>query len=181
MIHLKCFTATGLFIVGVIAVVSRRISFASAENLDNEIIKLAGVFDLTNYDWGPDLIAVTERLINDGEWGIITPDTAVRIAFDLADTNCDQTTAINSYWEVRERNGNQPVHGVIGCRCSSASMGLARISQLEQVPHVSQASNSVLLSNAEEFPFFSRLVPPNNEYGEGKGSVPTSQKSLFVA
>ena len=45
-------------------------------------------------------------------------------------------------------------------------MTLARLTGLEKVPHLSPASNSAALSDKEEFPFFSRLVAPNDERGE---------------
>lgn len=57
-------------------------------------------------------------------------------------------------------------------------MSIGRFSGLEGVPHVSQAANSALLSDTKEYPFFSRLVPPNNGTGEGK-PVKTSRFEEF--
>ena len=47
---------------------------------------------------------------------------------------------------------------MIGCRCSGASIAVARIAGLEQVPQVSMGSTSKKLSDKEEFPFFSRVT-----------------------
>lgn len=78
----------------------------------------------------------------------------------------DETTAARSWWKLREENGDRPLDGIIGARCSGASSTLARISGLEKVPHLSPASNSAALSNKEEFPYFSRLTAANDARGE---------------
>jgi len=67
---------------------------------------------------------------------------------------------------MRTVNGNRPPHGIVGARCSGASIQLARIAGLEGVPQLSPASNSARLSDDTEFPFFSRLLAPNDERGE---------------
>jgi len=80
---------------------------------------------------------------------------------------CDETTTMRSYWKIRTENGNKPMHGVIGARCSGATMALSRIAALENVPQISPSSDSAQLSNDIEFPNFSRMVSPNDERGEG--------------
>ena len=132
---------------------------------DPNLITLAGIIDTTTYTWAPDIFHVTVSLLNQGEWNVLPPDT--RIEYQLGNSNCDETTAVRTYWNLRTMNGGKPMHGVVGARCSGASVSLARISGLEGVPHLSPASNSARLSDEEEFPFFSRLVAPNDENGEG--------------
>ncbi|CAB9504946.1 TCDD-inducible poly [ADP-ribose] polymerase [Seminavis robusta] len=134
------------------------------DNEDQTVIKLAGLFDTSNYVWGPDVFAVTVQLINQGWWDVLNPGD--RLEYDLRNTACDETTAVRSYWGLRSANGNKPMHGIIGARCSGASISLARVAGLEAVPQLSPASTSSLLSNKYEFPSFSRMVAPNNERGE---------------
>ena len=134
-------------------------------NESSSQIRLAGIFDLTTYDWGFDVFEVTVQLINEGLWDILPPGT--RLVYDLEDAKCDETTAARAYWDLRTDNYGEFLHGIIGCRCSGPTTSLARISGLEGVPQVSFASNAASLSDSMEFPFFSRLVAPNNDDGEG--------------
>jgi ABC-type branched-subunit amino acid transport system substrate-binding protein len=138
----------------------------SLEPQQEDVITLACIFDTTSYRWAPDVIATTVKLINEGWWDVLKPGQ--RLEYHLQDSNCDATTAARGYWKLRTLNGNQPMDGVFGARCSDASIMLATISGLEGVPQVSPSSNAAKLSDAKEFPFFSRLVAPNNGEGQGK-------------
>ena len=90
----------------------------------------------------------------------------LRLEYSLANSNCDSTNATRAYWKLRTANNHRPMHGIVGARCSGASASLARISEGDGVPQVSPASNAAELSDDIRFPFFSRLVAPNNEFGE---------------
>jgi Receptor family ligand binding region len=138
-------------------------------------IYIAGIFDLDAFDWGPDIFEYTVKLINEGHWDIFVPPSGnggagdqqqqQQLVYALKNEACDDTTAVRGYWDLRTQNGNKPMDGIIGCRCSGPSISLARISGLEKVPQISPTSNSAKL-NTREFPYFSRLVAPNNEQGE---------------
>jgi hypothetical protein len=53
------------------------------------------------------------------------------------------------------------------CQCAAVQNGILRsVPGLEGVNMLSPASTSSKLSNKEDYPFFSRLVAPDNEQGE---------------
>lgn len=132
-------------------------------------IRIAGIIDTTVYNWAADVFATTVQLINEGWWDIL-PE-GFRLMYDLEDAGCDATTAVRAYWKLRSVNNNdnkRPIHGIVGGRCSAATVSLARFASLEGVPQISPASQTTRLSNEEEFPYFSRLMAPNNDQGESK-------------
>lgn len=135
----------------------------SCAQSDDEIY-LAGIMDTTSYTWCPDVFEFTVERLNEGYKNILSGNQS--LSYTLVNSNCDETTAVTEYWKLRTLHGNQPPDGIVGARCSGASVSLARISQQEQVPHISPSSNSAKLSDNEEFPYFSRLVAPNDETGE---------------
>jgi len=98
-------------------------------------------------------------LINDHSdgWFDDVLDDGTVLEWTIADDDCDATTAARAYWDLRTQNGGKP-HGIVGCRCSDASIAVARIAGLEEVPQISPSSTSPTLSNTEEFPFFFRVI-----------------------
>jgi ABC-type branched-subunit amino acid transport system substrate-binding protein len=68
------------------------------------------------------------------------------------------------FWDAW-RDWGEPLHGVIGARCSSASMAIAQIAGLDHVPQISMSSTSASLSNMAAYPYFFRTVAPDNEHG----------------
>ena len=145
---------------------------------NGNVISLTGIYHTSHFTWAEDAFEVTVDLLNQGAWGDILP-VGTRLEYQLDDSECDETTAVRSYWKYRalaasrdnHRNhqdkNNNHLQGIIGARCSGASVSLARISGLEEVPMLTPASSLGRLSNEEEFPFFSRMVAPANEFGEG--------------
>ncbi|MHA7927797.1 MAG: hypothetical protein ACX936_21575, partial [Marinobacter sp.] len=133
---------------------------------DGTNIYLAGVYDLISYTWAPDVFAVTVKLVNEGFFDDLTLPAGHHLTYDLVNAACDESTAVREYWNVRTANNNKPPLGIIGARCSGASIQLARVSGLEGVPQLSPASTTAQLSDDSEFPYFSRLVAPNDEGGE---------------
>ena len=104
-------------------------------------IKLAGIVDTTNYAWAETLFAVTIKLLNDPNNGFFDNLSAPLppISYEVLDGGCDGYTALASYWLV------QPVHALIGARCTGASIPLAWMGALENVPQISMASTSARL------------------------------------
>jgi Receptor family ligand binding region len=139
---------------------------------DPNTIYLAGItpVDTTDFAWTADIFEYTVQLINEGWRDDILPgfgnNDGLRLTYSLENSNCSENLAVRRYWALRTKNGNVPPHGVIGDRCSGATISLARITGLESVPLVSPASTSAKLSSNDDFPFFSRLVAPDNEHGE---------------
>jgi hypothetical protein len=136
-------------------------------------VYLAGMFDLAptvHYaSYFKHHFALAVDLINnhsDGLWDDVL--TGAKIETNLVDTQCLERKGFPAYWSMRE--WGQPLHGVIGCRCSGASMAVANIAQLDQVPQISSASTSPRLSNTLDFPYFYRTVTPDGPKG-GAGAV----------
>jgi hypothetical protein len=80
------------------------------------------------------------------------------------DAMCDASVAAPAYYDMKATWG-APLHGIMGCRCSSASMAVARVAGLDKVNMVSMSSTSAKLSDMVEFPFFSRVAAPDNGGG----------------
>lgn len=60
------------------------------------------------------------------------------------------------------RNTSTPTTGIIGATASGVSIHVAGLSRLFEVPQVSYASTSPLLSNRDQFSFFYRTIPPDD-------------------
>ena len=105
-------------------------------------IKLAGIVDTTNFAWAEALFAVTFGLLNErgnGFFDELGDYDLPEISHEVLDGGCDGYAAVAAYWGVR------PVHGLVGARCSGASIPLAWMSALDNVPQVSMASTSARL------------------------------------
>lgn len=149
-------------------------SLVASQNQTQERIFIAGVFDTVVFDWGFEIFNLTVSLLNnrtDGFHDDIFPDGTL-IEFDVVNDDCDDTKATQAYWSLRngtsivDDSGSNEMHGVVGSRCSGASIAIARIAALEGIPQVSPVSTSARLSDDNEYPFFSRMVAPGNANGE---------------
>jgi len=146
------------------------------------IVDIAGIFDATSFEWGGEIFDFTLSLLNDRTdgWhddvfasdvdevvGGVNATRQTRIRWHFGDSACDGTAAGKAYWRIRtDTLGGVPPLGIVGARCSSASVAIARISGLEGVPQISPSSTSALLSDKADFPYFSRTVAPDDATGQ---------------
>jgi ABC-type branched-subunit amino acid transport system substrate-binding protein len=138
---------------------------------------LGGIIDTTAFTWIPDIFEYTVQLINQGGWrddvlqGFGPDEGDLKLSYAIGNSECSESAAVRRYWELRTQNQNIPPHGIIGARCSEASIALAHTSGLECVPMLSPSSGTAQFSSSpDEFPFFSRMVAPDNERG-GVGAL----------
>ena len=131
---------------------------------DPNVISFGGIFDTTQNDWAPDVFEVAVKLINKGWWDALPVEEGLlRLEYSLHNSNCSESSATRAYHELRT---TRRLNGLVGARCSGVSMSLARMSEGDNIAHVSPVSSSVRLSSSKYFPLFSRLVAPNDEHGE---------------
>jgi poly [ADP-ribose] polymerase 10/14/15 len=147
------------------------------ETSDNSIY-LAGIYDKDSFWWGEDIFEVTVKLYNEGFFDYemntgnqIMSRREYELYYQLADSNCDETQVIRAYWDLRTKNGGRPMDGVVGARCSGASLSLATVTDVENVPQVSPSSTSTKLSDDYKYRTFSRVVAPEDENGEAGAMV----------
>ena len=158
----------------------QRRSLQQRQSIDSSIF-IAGVFDTTNFDWGNELFNFTISMLNNRTDGwhddIFENEPAVTIDWAVQDAACDAGIATRAYWDLRRPEQVPVMHGLIGCRCSDASIAVARIAGLENITQVSPTSTSARLSDDEEFPFFSRVVAPDDASG-GVGALVAMLRSF---
>lgn len=130
---------------------------------ENSGVTLAGILDLSNHEWAETVFQVTIDLLNDKNDGFFDADLAALgpIEYEIRDSACDPYEALSEYWNVRA-----VADGVIGARCSGASTPLAWLGGFDNIPQVSPMSTSAKLSNKSEFPYFSRVVSPDDQRGQ---------------
>jgi len=130
-------------------------------NTDPNVLHIAVIFDVTNFDYGHEIFNFTFSLLNDHNngWHDDVLNDGSILEWKIADSACNATLATRAYWDLRTQSGGT-IHGVIGCRCSGASIALARIAGLDNVTQNSMSSSSPKLSNVFDFPYFSRVVSP---------------------
>jgi hypothetical protein len=149
-------------------------SACSANGSATGHVYLGGVFDVSSAvgyaDYTKHHFTLAVDLINnhtDGLWDDVLTDAQIQIS--MADSDCNELKAAPAYWGIRD--WGQPLHGVIGCRCSAASMAVAAVARLEQVPQISFSSTSARLSDKTHFPYFFRTVTPDGPKGGGGAMV----------
>ena len=72
--------------------------------------------------------------------------------------------SVDSYWNsIRSYWGPDQPHGMVGCKTSDSSEGLAQITSLEHIPVISPSSTSYRI---EEFKNFFRTIAPDDENGQ---------------
>ena len=113
----------------------------NTRELQNAGISLAGILDTSNFHWAETIFSVTVDLLNDKNNGFFDDELSSLgpISYQVLDAACEGDTALSQYWLVR------PVDGVIGARCSGASIPLAWVGALDNVPQISMSSTSAKL------------------------------------
>jgi len=131
--------------------------------LVNDNIRLLGLFDTESWDWGEELFNYTLSMINDRNdgWQDDIMGNGTFLEWDVKNSACDGTTASRAYWADRTDNDDIPPHGLVGCRCSAASISSANVAGLDGVTQVSPASTAKELSDKSQYPFFARTVASN--------------------
>lgn len=157
-------------IISFLALLGSSLPLATSQEVDDSIY-LTGLLD-SSYWWVEDIFGFTVQAYNEGFFTDANgnPLNNRRLTYDLADSACDEMEAVRAYWRLRTENGNTPPDGVVGCRCSGASLSLARLTSVENVPQVSPASSAAKLSDSD-LQTFSRLVAPQDERGEAAAMV----------
>ena len=114
------------------------IAESPADLPQNDNIRILGLFDTENWEWGEELFTTTLQMINDptNGWHDELMMNTSFIEYDVRNSACDGSTASKEYWAYRTENGGVPPHGLMGCRCSSSSISSARVASLEGVPQV---------------------------------------------
>ena len=76
---------------------------------------------------------------------------------------------------------NPPTSGIIGAAASSVSVPVASLVRLFQVPQVSYASSSAILSNRDRYEYFYRTIPPDNQQARAMIDVLLKFKWTYVS
>mmetsp|Transcript_48702 Transcript_48702/g.72299 ORF Transcript_48702/g.72299 Transcript_48702/m.72299 type:complete len:894 (-) Transcript_48702:279-2960(-) len=146
-------------------------SLCTMEEIESGKIFIAGLFDTTNNPEWEEHFNFAVSMINDhtdGWYDDILLDTDLETV--VVNSDCNPKVAVSSYWDLKNQRG-RALHGVVGCRCSGASIAVARIAGLENVPQVSMSSSSARLSDVDEFSSFFRMVAPDDSRGQVGGLV----------
>ncbi|CAB9529862.1 polymerase 11 [Seminavis robusta] len=134
---------------------------------DLQRLRIAGLYDLTIFpDWPLHLMQFTIHLINnkrDGWYDDVLPDAIMEGTMN--DSACDPDIATRAYLGLTRDVESLPA-AIYGCRCSGASMAVARLCGIENIAMMSPYASSGKLSNEEEYPTFSRTAGPDNEQGQ---------------
>ena len=106
---------------------------------NSNTLRLAGILDTTTFDWAETLFSLTVRFLNTPGNGFFDEELKDIDAIEhvVVDAGCDGFRALSSYYEVRDN-----IHGVVGARCSGASIPLGWIWALDNVPRISMSSSS---------------------------------------
>ncbi|KAI2510261.1 hypothetical protein MHU86_4139 [Fragilaria crotonensis] len=132
------------------------------------LLRIGALIDFN--EWGFHIFNATIGMLNDpsdGMWDDLLDNETFIDPIWRNDT-CDETTAVELYWDAIRTNWlpDHLPHAVIGCHCSGASTGVARLAGLENVTVVSMSSTSYQLSDEDDFKTFFRTVAPDDDRGQ---------------
>lgn len=117
-------------------------------------------------------------MVNNKSDGWFDQTPQVTFVIRINDSDCDESIAFNAILDQQEwaiNNGKQ-LHGVIGAYCSLArytsalchfltaiSASVASYGKSVVLPQISYASSSTQLTDANNYPYFSRVCPSDND------------------
>jgi Receptor family ligand binding region len=133
---------------GMVLLDPQKLRRAEEDNNNNNTLFIAGLFNTKYYDW-IEIFNFTMTLIQERNgWHDdildMLEDENTTLEWAVADSACDEATALQAYWDLKTAH---VVHGVIGTRCSDDSILTARITGLENIPQVSPSATASTLSN----------------------------------
>ena len=126
-------------------------------------VYIGGLFDYRITD--RDHFTFAAELIEnktDGFFDELLPN--VTLAVTTKDSGCNVNQATTQMWQLAQEWG-QPLHGIVGARCSSASMGVATLTRLSEVPQISARSTNPELSDTAAYSHFFRTCAPDDRQG----------------
>jgi ABC-type branched-subunit amino acid transport system substrate-binding protein len=114
-----------------------------------------------------DIFQFTFASINnrtDGWYDDLLPDTIINSHNEPPE--CDIQSSIHAFYQVKKKFSGK-LDAIIGPRRSGDAIVTGMVTNEEQILQVTPTASASELSDKNNFPFFSRLVPPSN----GKGAV----------
>jgi ABC-type branched-subunit amino acid transport system substrate-binding protein len=149
-----------------LAVAATRNSWAQAQDCGasgSGDVYVGGLFDyrITDHEH----FTFAAQLINnktDGFYDDLLPNLTLQTT--TRDSGCSANQATTKVWELSTAWG-EPLHGIIGARCSSASMGVATLTRLNEVPQISARSTNPGLSDTDAYSHFFRTCAPDDRQG----------------
>jgi NhaP-type Na+/H+ or K+/H+ antiporter/ABC-type branched-subunit amino acid transport system substrate-binding protein len=126
-------------------------------------VYVGGLFDyrLTDHEH----FTFAAELVNDktdGFFDDLLPGLTLQAT--TRDSGCNVNQATTQAWQLAQAWG-EPLHGIIGARCSSASMGVATLTRLTEVPQISARSTNPALSDTDAYSHFFRTCAPDDRQG----------------
>ncbi len=126
-------------------------------------IYIGGLFDYSitdryHFSFAADLI----NNKTDGFFDSLLPGLTLQTT--TRNSACDVIRGTEAAWQL-VHDWAEPLHGIVGARCSSSSMGVATVMRLADVPQVSARSTSSALSDTEAYSHFFRTCAPDDRQG----------------
>ena len=134
-------------------------------------VYIGGVFDFADSGKKKEIWDVAIRLLQNETDGwndhLLRGTTVHAVALD---GQCQRDVAVPHLWTLMSHWAPK-LHGIVGPRCSGAAEAMAQITGLEHIPQVSMSATKATLSDVGKYPYFFRVVAPDNEAGNVGAAV----------